>query len=316
MIPLGRASRPRSSRAVAPLAPVDGRPGATRSGSCSPSDVVARRGGAAVREHRDGRLRGAGRRHRGAQRRSTRCGCAWSASSPAGHAPTVAVGPGEAIRIMTGAPMPDGADAIVMVERTAARRRRRRARRRWRSRPATTCAAPAATSRPATWCSTPGTVLDRRAPRRAREPRRRRGARRTRVRGSACSRPATSCVERGRSRPGRSATRTGRCCSRCVAEAGAEPVDLGIGARRRGRRSTATLDDAVDALRRGRHERRGVGGRLRLRERRARAHRADDPAALACRWPGRDQAGEAARLRRWSAAPRCSACPATRCRRS
>jgi molybdopterin molybdotransferase len=36
----------------------------------------------------------------------------------AGHAPTVAVGPGEAIRIMTGAPMPEGADAIVMVERT------------------------------------------------------------------------------------------------------------------------------------------------------------------------------------------------------
>jgi molybdopterin molybdotransferase len=37
---------------------------------------------------------------------------------PAGRAPTVAVGTGEAIRIMTGAPMPDGADAIVMVERT------------------------------------------------------------------------------------------------------------------------------------------------------------------------------------------------------
>ena len=36
----------------------------------------------------------------------------------AGHVPTVAVGRGEAIRIMTGAPMPDGADAIVMVERT------------------------------------------------------------------------------------------------------------------------------------------------------------------------------------------------------
>ena len=29
------------------------------------------------------------------------------------------VGPGEAIRIMTGAPVPDGADAIVMVEDTA-----------------------------------------------------------------------------------------------------------------------------------------------------------------------------------------------------
>ena len=37
---------------------------------------------------------------------------------PAGRAPTVAVGEGEAIRIMTGAPMPDGADAIVIVELT------------------------------------------------------------------------------------------------------------------------------------------------------------------------------------------------------
>ena len=37
----------------------------------------------------------------------------------AGRAPVIAVGPGEAIRIMTGAPMPEGADAIVMVERTA-----------------------------------------------------------------------------------------------------------------------------------------------------------------------------------------------------
>jgi molybdopterin molybdotransferase len=37
---------------------------------------------------------------------------------PAGRAPTIAVGPGEAIRIMTGAPMPEDADAVVMVERT------------------------------------------------------------------------------------------------------------------------------------------------------------------------------------------------------
>jgi molybdopterin molybdotransferase len=36
----------------------------------------------------------------------------------AGRAPTRSVGPGEAIRIMTGAPMPEGADAIVMVEVT------------------------------------------------------------------------------------------------------------------------------------------------------------------------------------------------------
>ena len=37
----------------------------------------------------------------------------------AGAAPTVAVSEGTALRIMTGAPMPDGADAIVMVELTA-----------------------------------------------------------------------------------------------------------------------------------------------------------------------------------------------------
>ncbi|MGH8973291.1 MAG: molybdopterin molybdotransferase MoeA [Acidimicrobiia bacterium] len=39
---------------------------------------------------------------------------------PAGRAPTVAVGAGEAIRIMTGAPIPPGADGVVMVEETRA----------------------------------------------------------------------------------------------------------------------------------------------------------------------------------------------------
>lgn len=38
----------------------------------------------------------------------------------AGQAPDTAVGAGEAIRIMTGAPIPPGADAVVMVERTEA----------------------------------------------------------------------------------------------------------------------------------------------------------------------------------------------------
>ncbi len=38
---------------------------------------------------------------------------------PAGAFPGKAVGPGEATRIMTGAPVPEGADAVVMVERTA-----------------------------------------------------------------------------------------------------------------------------------------------------------------------------------------------------
>jgi molybdopterin molybdotransferase len=39
---------------------------------------------------------------------------------PAGRAPAVPVEAGQAIRIMTGAPIPDGADGIVMVEETAA----------------------------------------------------------------------------------------------------------------------------------------------------------------------------------------------------
>ena len=42
------------------------------------------------------------------------------ATLPAGRAPDREVGPGEAVRIMTGAPMPPGADAVVMVERTQA----------------------------------------------------------------------------------------------------------------------------------------------------------------------------------------------------
>jgi molybdopterin biosynthesis enzyme len=36
----------------------------------------------------------------------------------AGMAPDVGVEPGQAVRIMTGAPIPPGADAVVMVERT------------------------------------------------------------------------------------------------------------------------------------------------------------------------------------------------------
>jgi molybdopterin molybdotransferase len=36
----------------------------------------------------------------------------------AGQTPSVRVGPGQAVRIMTGAPLPDGADAVVMVEHT------------------------------------------------------------------------------------------------------------------------------------------------------------------------------------------------------
>ena len=41
------------------------------------------------------------------------------ATTAAGAAPADGVGPGQAVRIMTGAPVPPGADAVVMVERTS-----------------------------------------------------------------------------------------------------------------------------------------------------------------------------------------------------
>ncbi|HEU4757378.1 MAG TPA: molybdenum cofactor synthesis protein, partial [Agromyces sp.] len=41
------------------------------------------------------------------------------ADLPAGSDEQVAVGSGQAARIMTGAPVPDGADAVVLVERTS-----------------------------------------------------------------------------------------------------------------------------------------------------------------------------------------------------
>jgi molybdopterin molybdotransferase len=39
---------------------------------------------------------------------------------PAGHPPALPLRPGAAVRIMTGAPLPEGADAVAMVERTSA----------------------------------------------------------------------------------------------------------------------------------------------------------------------------------------------------
>ena len=66
------------------------------------------------------------------------------------------VGAGEAVRIFTGAVMPEGADTVVMQERaTRGSRRRDRRRARGRRRRARTGASPARTSRPGRWCSAP-----------------------------------------------------------------------------------------------------------------------------------------------------------------
>ena len=72
----------------------------------------------------------------------------------AGHAFAAAVGPGEAVRIFTGAPMPEGADAIVIQENTrrdGPTRHRHRRRARCRS----MCARAAAIFARATRCCRP-----------------------------------------------------------------------------------------------------------------------------------------------------------------
>ena len=73
---------------------------------------------AAVRQLLDGRLRRAGRRRRHGQRRRRRCGCPWSATSPPERRSSYTVQPGLSVRIMTGAPVPTGADAVVPLEWT------------------------------------------------------------------------------------------------------------------------------------------------------------------------------------------------------
>ena len=164
---------------------------------------------------------------------------------PAGHAPTIPVGPGEAIRIMTGAPIPDGADAIVMVERTErdgddgvrSSSTRPRAGDHVRAAGGDLDEGDARVRRRARSC---GPAHLGRAVRRSaltEIPRLPTGTRR----GDLDRRRA---VEEGPlDRPGRSATRTGRCCSRSLRDAGVEPVDLGI-ARDDEARIVATLEDA------------------------------------------------------------------------
>ena len=178
---------------------------------------------------------------------------------------------------------------------------------RWRSSPVGTCAAPAATSRPVTWCSSRATVLTAA----------RIGVLATvdarRVRGLS-ARARRRALDRRRARrvgPARAgqdprlesadAPRAARRCRRRTDRSR-------LGARRRGVHD----HDAARRgrpLRRGDHERRGVGRRLRLRERRARAHRGRRSARRLTRRlvPGGDQAREAVVLRDGAGHPRVRA---------
>ncbi len=66
----------------------------------------------------DGRLRRRRRRRGGRDRGRPGARCRWSGESAAGQAKLFAMSPGTAVKIMTGAPVPQGADAVVPVEWT------------------------------------------------------------------------------------------------------------------------------------------------------------------------------------------------------
>ena len=113
-------------------------------------DLTALAHPAAFPEFRDGRLRGAGGRYGEARRRrSTVVG-----ESAAGRAFDGALKPGQAARIFTGAPMPEGADTIVIQEDVKREGGRILLSRRGRRR-ATICARPGSISTRARPCSRP-----------------------------------------------------------------------------------------------------------------------------------------------------------------
>ena len=195
---------------------------------------------------------------------------------------------------MTGAPMPAGADAVVMVERTRS----------------------VADAVEILEAATPGDHVrpaggDLEAGQRVFEAGTlltpahlgvlasldvRRGRCAIRARASACAPPATSSSSAGRSRRASSATRTGRCCSPCSRKPAASRSTT---ASRATTRPTLTDDDHPRRrrVRRARHERRGVDGRLRLREGRARAPGRGAPGQHVRVDADRDQARQAARVR-------------------
>ena len=233
-----------------------------------------------------------------------------SAPWPPAAAPDLEVGPGEAVRIMTGAPVPPGADAVVMVERTDAGRRRRRAGRRPRCPRATTSGGPATTSRPGDVVVAAGTVLTPGPPRRAGQRRPSAPSPCAARPGSACSPPATSWSTDDRpAGPGQIRDSNRPMLLALVAGSRLRGRRPRPGARRRGRARPRPSRDGAGRVRRPGHQRRGEHGRLRPREGGARPHRRH--ALDADRHP----AGQAVRLRRWSTARRSSACPATRSRR-
>ena len=269
------------------------------------------RGRAAVRATRRWTATPCGPPTPSAHRPRRRCASRSPGCSPAGAARPSRSAPGQAVRIMTGAPMPAGADAVVMVEETEA--------------DDDGACSSSCRSRPGDAVRRGGRATSPRRPSvraadgdPARAPRRAAPAR-LRARAGVPAGPGRRDLDRRRagrrrrhrSHPGRSASRTGRCCSPWSSRPAASPVDLGL-VRDDEDEIAEVCGRGAGGLRRTHLVGRRQHGRLRPREggaRRDRRHALD---------ADRHPAGEAVRLRarRIEAHSRCSACPATRCRRS
>ena len=117
-----------------------------------------RRQPAAVRQLGDGRVRGAGGRRGRRRRRTAPVSLPVVGEIAAGSAAPHRLSPGTAMKIMTGAPVPEQADAIVPYENTDRGDQRRQDHRAERGRTSTS-AASARTSRPASSCSARAIVL-------------------------------------------------------------------------------------------------------------------------------------------------------------
>ena len=127
----------------------------------------------------------------------------------AGHPLDRTVGPGQAARIMTGAPLPSGADAVCMIEETEPGTGRTQRRDRPRAATGIFVRPPGRDVAIGDVIAPAGTVLCPRPPGCPRQSGYRHGAGPSPSHASACSPPATSCSpERARSPPARSATPT------------------------------------------------------------------------------------------------------------
>ena len=219
--------------------------------------------------------------------------------------------PGAAVAIPTGAVLPAGADAVVMVEHTQRGDGRHGRGRCARWRPARASCAPTRTRAAATsWCP-PGRPLRAPGPRAARRRGRDRARASTRVRASRSSRPATRSCPGARRRCGRAGARRHRAAlAALVREAGGEPVPRGIVADDRAALERALAAAVAECRRRRRLAGSSVGAR-------------DETAAVVARSGDRhlchglgDQAGQADAAGRVRRRAPWSACPATRARRS